>query len=199
MERSAPARRRRMSPAGRRSEITDVAAALLAERGYWGLTMAKVAKEAGITVQGVLHHYPSKDDLMLAVLARRDELDFQAILPTGHEVRDVREFIGVVDELVLLNSRRRGLIQLYTVLAAESLSPTHPAHGFFNERFVQGVRAFARLAELWHDHPQQLGLEVLCALDGLQVNWLRDPRLDLLQMWRTWAGHYFSDLLTEHG
>ena len=33
-----------------------------------------VAAAEGVTVQGVLHYFPSKDSLMLAVLERRDEV-----------------------------------------------------------------------------------------------------------------------------
>ena len=192
---SSKTSRRRLSPELRRAEITQVASALLAEKGYWGLTMADVAKSAGLTVQGVLHYFSSKDELMLDVLARRDEADYRLMVPSDHQVRDIHEFLQIIGKLVNLNGQRRELIQLYTVLAAESLSPTHPAHEFFNNRFVLGVQSFAALAYSWHENPEQLGLEMLCALDGLQINWLRDPSLNLETMWKGWASTYFAGRL----
>lgn len=183
--------RRRLSPEARKAEITDAAGALIAEKGYWGLTFADLAKAAGMSVQGILHHFPSKDDLIVGVLSRRDDIDWASALPSDQLVRDVEEFLAVMDLLVQRNAARRELIQLYTVLAAESLNPAHPAHAYFAQRYTRGIDAFASLAQSWHPDPQQLGFQVLCALDGLQINWLRDPDLDLLEQWRVWAKHYF--------
>lgn len=195
MNPAATTQRRRLSPQLRREEITRAAGVLLGDKGYWGLTMADVAKAAGLSVQGVLHYFASKDEIMLEVLARRDEADYRLIVPADHQVRDVHEFLEIMNRLVHLNAQRRELIQLYTVLAAESLSPAHPAHDFFDNRFVLGVQSFAALAVAWHDEPERLGLEVLCALDGLQINWLRNSSLDLAAMWESWARRYFSDHL----
>jgi hypothetical protein len=57
------------------------------------------------------------------------------------------------------------------------------------------VATFAELAAQWHPRPQEVALQVVCALDGLQLNWLRDPHLDLVQQWRIWAASYFQGFL----
>jgi AcrR family transcriptional regulator len=165
---------------------------LLAKKGYWGLTLADAAKEVGVTVQAILHYFPTKDDLMLGVLSRRDEVDIQAVAPSDHAVGSAGEFIEVIGRLVARNANRPELIRLYTVLSAESLEPTHPAHQFFADRLRRAVATFAELAAQWHPRPQEVGLQVVCALDGLQLNWLRDPHLDLVQQWRIWAASYFQ-------
>jgi AcrR family transcriptional regulator len=192
---SAPKRRRRLKPEVRRAEIIDATMTLLARKGYWGLILADVAKEAEVTVQGILHYFPTKDDLMLGVLAYRDDVDIQAVAPSDHAVATAAEFIEVIGRLVARNARRPELIRLYTVLSAESLEPTHPAHQFFADRLRRAVGTFAELAARWHPRPEEMALQVLCVLDGLQLNWLREPHLDLVQQWQVWAASYFQGFL----
>jgi AcrR family transcriptional regulator len=179
--------RRRLKPQERRAEILEATMTLLAEQGYRGLTMADVAKALGITVQAILHYFPSKDVLLLGVLEWRDEVDIHTAAPADHPVRTAAEYIEVVDRLVQRNVRRPEIIRLYTVLAAESLNPSHPAHEFFADRLKRAVVIFAELAEAWHPDPELLGLQTLCFLDGLQLHWLRDPDIDMVRQWRAWA------------
>jgi hypothetical protein len=92
----------------------------------------------------------------------------------------------------VLNRSRPELIRLYTVLEAESINPDHPAHAFFDDRFIRSISTFAGLASSWHPDPGEVGYQVHCALDGLQLNWLRHPEFDLVTEWRVWAAHYFA-------
>jgi AcrR family transcriptional regulator len=189
--------RRRMRPELRRAEILDATIRVLSGRGYWGLTMAEVAKESGVTVQGVLHYFPSKDALTLALLERRDEIDIRTVAPPDHEVANVDEFIEIVGRLVERNAERPELIRLYSVLSAESLDSEHPAHEFFAHRFVRSVDAISALARQWHQDPTELAIQVVSALDGLQLNWLREPSIDLVKQWSIWASHYFAAQLDD--
>lgn len=69
--RPAPARdgpRRRGSATAAR--ILDVAEALFAERGYHGTTLRDVATRVGLRIPSLYNHFPSKDALYAAVLAR---------------------------------------------------------------------------------------------------------------------------------
>ena len=51
--------------------ILDAAGAVLRRGGARGLTIDAVAAEAGLSKGGVLHHYASKDALILALVARK--------------------------------------------------------------------------------------------------------------------------------
>ncbi|PXW59916.1 TetR/AcrR family transcriptional regulator [Methylobacterium sp. B4] len=51
--------------------ILDAAGAVLLRGGARGLTIDAVAAEAGLSKGGVLHHYGSKDALILALVARK--------------------------------------------------------------------------------------------------------------------------------
>ncbi|MFI7708907.1 TetR/AcrR family transcriptional regulator [Nonomuraea sp. NPDC049480] len=179
--------RRRLKPEQRRAEILEATMTLLAEKGYRGLTLADVAKHLDITVQAVLHYFPSKEALLLDVLDWRDQVDIHTVSPSDRHVRTAAEYVEAVDRLVQRNARRPEIIRLYTVLSAESLDPVHPAHDFFNDRLQRAIATLAERAEAWHPEPEQLALQTISVLDGLQLHWLRDPTIDLVQQWRTWA------------
>lgn len=53
-----------------REQILTAATKLLSEHGYAAFRVAAVAKEAGVSLGGQLHHFPSKELLVLAVLER---------------------------------------------------------------------------------------------------------------------------------
>ena len=189
-------RRRRLAPEVRKAEIADATALLITEKGYWGLTFDAVAKASGVTVQGVLHHFPTKDDLLLGVLDRRDRVDIESVVP-DHPIRSIHDFLDVMSKLVARNEVRPELIRLYSVLAVESLSKNHPAHEYFANRYTRGVAAIADLAREWHDDPLAVGRQVHGALDGLQINWLRDESISLVSEWNLWSRNYFHRYLAE--
>ncbi len=53
--------------AGRASQEILDAACLISERGYNGTSIQDVADAVGVTKQGVLRYFPSKDNLLAAV------------------------------------------------------------------------------------------------------------------------------------
>jgi AcrR family transcriptional regulator len=64
-----PARRTQAERSGEtRRRILDAAVALLGERGYAGLRTSDVAIAAGVSKGAQTHHFPSKDELVVAVV-----------------------------------------------------------------------------------------------------------------------------------
>ena len=59
----------------RRQRILGVAERLLARNGWRSTSLAQIAKEAGVTPAGLLHHFESKEQLLNAVLDARDADD----------------------------------------------------------------------------------------------------------------------------
>src|SRR4029077_14057871 len=49
-----------------RARISEVAARLFLERGFDAVTVAEVAREAGVSSVTVFNHFPRKEDLYLA-------------------------------------------------------------------------------------------------------------------------------------
>src|SRR5262245_24195084 len=98
-----------------RDRILDAAVRAFAARGYRGASIDTIAAEVGVSRQGVLHHFRSKTELLVAVLERRDEEDSER----ANEVF-ARHGGSVIDSLRGLNdflAQRRGLAQLYTILS----------------------------------------------------------------------------------
>src|SRR6266542_5199650 len=76
--RARPLRAVEIEPATDRGEITrrhilEVAALAFAREGYSGASLNDIIKEAGTTKGGFYFHFPSKEELALAVLRHKQE------------------------------------------------------------------------------------------------------------------------------
>ncbi|MGW1228082.1 TetR/AcrR family transcriptional regulator [Streptomyces sp. NPDC001478] len=161
----------------KRVEILDQAMALFGESGYRGTSLRVIANRCGISHPGLLHHFPTKGSLLLAVLEHRDEIDGTWLAdgdPRG--VDRLRRMIG----LAALNSERRGIVELYSVLAAEATSADHPAHAYFVERYRDSVHGTGVSYAEARDEgalregidPAEAGQQLIALMDGLQTQWL---------------------------
>ncbi|MBO0867567.1 MAG: TetR/AcrR family transcriptional regulator [Micromonosporaceae bacterium] len=163
----------------RREEILQAALRVFAERGYRGASLAAVAERVGLTQQGVLHYFPSKERLLVEVLRLRDQLD--RVRFAGGELGDAPPSRRLA-ELVSYNATRPGIVQSFTVLAAESVTEQHPARPFFTQRYASLRRELAASldGELAGRLPPGLSSPAAAALliavmDGLQTQWLLAP------------------------
>ncbi|MEU4691418.1 helix-turn-helix domain-containing protein [Actinoplanes sp. NPDC023714] len=194
--------RARLPAAERRRQIIEVTTGLIAERGFWGLSMQDVADGCGLTVPGLLHHVGSKDNLLIAVLEHRDETD-AATLAAELEVRVDQlwaEGAGITlrqvcAALVRRNAGQPEIVRLFAVLEAESLAPGHPAHRYFRERQRNTREMLASLAPGDDAARFELAGQVIAMMDGLQIQWLRDPAsTDLVAAWERAATRLFDAL-----
>lgn len=197
----APSRRprRRMPAAERREQIVDVATVLISQRGYWGTAIQDVADACELTVAGLLHHVGSKDGLLIEVLTHRDQADARALaamlglsIPPGdwdpHWLGEtiLKQGISLAracEAIVERNATQPEIVRLYSVLEAESLHADHPGHNYFSQRQRLTLEGFAQQAPDGVDGTA-LAQHVLAVMDGLQVQWLRDPGIDLITRWR---------------
>src|SRR5262245_16491772 len=70
LERGASVRVTREQAAAHREKILDVAGTLFRERGFDGIGVADIMKQAGLTHGGFYGHFKSKDDLAAQITAR---------------------------------------------------------------------------------------------------------------------------------
>ena len=77
--RRGPGRPRGAVTGATRDHALDVAARLFAATGFRGTSLADVAHAAGLSNAGLLHHFPSKEQLLVEVLRRRDAADAAAL------------------------------------------------------------------------------------------------------------------------
>lgn len=181
-------RRRRGRPDERRAEILAAALKVFAERGYRGSSLAAVAERVGLTQQGVLHHFPTKDALLIEVLKLRDEIDAQTFMAGGAT-------LAQVEKLMEHNATQPGLVQSFTVLSADSVTENHPAKDHFTSRYaaVRAAVAQALRAELGDElpggiTPDQAATLMIAVMDGLQLQWLLDPEeVDLPTLFRAYT------------
>lgn len=168
---------------GRRAEILRAALEVIAERGYRGASLAAVAERVGLTQQGLLHHFPTKEALLVAVLEERDQWD---------AVPNSQWRLDLLGSLVEYNAMRPGIVQTFSALLGESVTEGHPARAFFTSRYV-GVResmADVLRAEYGERLPGGLTPEraaplLVAVMDGLQYQWLLDPeRVDMPEAFR---------------
>ena len=164
------------TPEGRvtRDAILDAAIRAFAARGYRGASIDSIAAEVGVSRQGVLHHFPSKVKLLVAVLQRRDEEDTTV---AAEMMERHGSWWRPSTPGAQYRADRLGLAQLYTVLSAESVDPEHPAHDYFVDRYrnlrtrliadITGLQDEGRLARSLS--PETLASLFIAIMDGLQL------------------------------
>jgi len=165
----------------RRQQILEAALELFSVQGYRGAPMADVAAKVGLTLAGVLHYFPSKEELLAAVLEYRDDADTPWFEEKWHETNSFRRS---VHDLVARSMESPQVMRLFVTLSAESTDPEHPAHGYFKERYRKSRQlfsaVFAEAKERGEVVPDASGPMLIAVLDGLQVQWLLEPDFDLL-------------------
>ncbi|MER7778598.1 TetR/AcrR family transcriptional regulator [Streptomyces sp. NPDC096191] len=169
------------SPEARRrqQDILEIATDTFAARGYNNASLAEIADRAGLTQAGVLHYFRSKALLLTSVLELRDQGDIEQLGP--ERPRGIAFLRHLVDT-ALRNAEREGLVRLYAVLSAESVTEQHPAQAYFRDRYT-GLRAFVTdalteacdLAESDTARVHDAANAIIAVMDGLQVQWLLDP------------------------
>jgi len=187
-------KRVRLTADARRAQLVLSATALIAQIGYHRFSISALAAETGLTRAGVLHHVGSKEQLLLDVLADRDARDMAA-LRAELAVTPPPDARDLLDSVVRRNLAQPEIVRLYTVLAAESLDPAHPAHDFFARRLRSGMADMGALLDGFDRPGVQVAAEVYAFMDGIQLNWLRDPALDMWQLWTNFADALFATRL----
>jgi AcrR family transcriptional regulator len=160
----------------KRADILQAAMAVFGEHGYANGSLTDIAERVGMTHAGVLHHFGSKEQLLIALLEYRDDADVAQL--EGHHAPRGKALLEHLIATATANASRPGIIQTYTVLLGESVTDRHPGKSFFADRYT-GLRdmisaAVADATGLPADDPQvsQAASAIIAAMDGLQTQWL---------------------------
>lgn len=173
-----------------RELILDTALDVIERKGYSATSLRDIASEVGMTQAGLLHHFGTKENLLLEVLRQRDLLNRRLIAADpGHEPSAVL--------LARHNTQTPALVDLYVSLQAAASDPDHPAHEFFRRRDAEVHGAVARdIAARQAAGTVRAGIDanhmarVLVAVsDGLQSEWGIDRDIDMVgtieRLWQT--------------
>jgi AcrR family transcriptional regulator len=172
----------------RRQRILAVATRLVTRNGGRGTTLGEIAKEAGVSPAGLLHHFESKEQLLHAVLDARDADDL-ANVDLGGDV------IEQLEKVTARFQRAPDLIGMFTVLLTENLDPRAPLHDRFLGRYrdaveivAEGIRRGQRAGRYRDDvDPKVKATEIVAFLTGMETSWLLDPSVPLTEVFREYT------------
>ncbi len=179
----------------RKEQVIREAIRFFGQDGYHGARLADIAKAAGVTEPGLLHHFPSKAHLLMEVLAERDRIDRERFEPSPQD--GTKGPLAHLQELVKYNESVPGLVQLFTVLVAESIDEQHPGHEFFKRRYqnlreqsIAVLREAQARGEIRGDIPaEDLVILLFAIMDGLQVQWLYEPeKIQMARLFEMFLG-----------
>lgn len=167
-----------------RAAILAAARELFAKRGYRGTSLAAIAEAAGLSQPGLLHHYRSKNAVLLAVLASRDSAGESLSSPRPEAG------IGIIEGLAALVARGESepqIVALFSMLLGEAVGAEHPAHEYFAHRYDELRACITRdLRDAQEEHalapgidPEALANVLIAVLDGLQFQWLLNRSVDM--------------------
>ena len=167
----------------RREEILESALDVIGRRGYQNASLKEIAEVVGVTPAALLHYFGSKEELFTAVLRKRDEhdgLDPAFLDPAFRDSRAARD--GFL-EVIRHNTPVPGLVARFSRLAVDAADPAHPAHDYCLER---SERLRSTIAETFSPElqgstvdPDTLARIIQAASDGLQLQWMIDPTVDM--------------------
>jgi AcrR family transcriptional regulator len=180
----------------RRQRILYVAERLLARNGWRNTSLAQIAKEAGVTPAGLLHHFESKEQLLNAVLDARDADDeIHADYRSGDLVTELSRVPERFD-------RAPELVGTFTVLLVENIAPDAPLHDRLHKRYsdaVDIVTAIIRRGQADGKYRVDLdaagkAVEILAFISGMETLWLLDRSIPLAAVFKGYAESLELDL-----
>lgn len=160
--------------AAKRQVILDAALEVFGEMGLHGASLREIASRVGVSHQSLMHYFPTKNELLMAVLRRRDERLRQHFTDEGG--MSIGELIAVAEG----NVKIPGLIELYNMASAEATNEDHPAHEYyaaFYENLIDSMATYLSRAEdlgfLREGWTAKTAAQaILGMMDGLQLQWL---------------------------
>ena len=175
---SAPPGTRQPRGRARRAAVLEAARRLFASQGVKGASLAAIAQEAGITDAGLLYHFPTKNDLLLAVVAEGDREQDEAL----EKVRGVQG-LPLLERMAEFGADLEAdpiLTALDVTLSAENLAAGSEINAYFVARYdrframlAQAFEEARRAGDLVGDF--DAGVEagnMTAVLDGLRLQWL---------------------------
>lgn len=167
----------------RRNEILDRAIEVFRERGADGTSLRSIAAAIGVSHAALLHYFDSREQLLIAVYAHQGTGSSE-----GVEADVRRTAVDLMVHAASENVRVPGLVKLYSTLVAASLeNSSELGTEYFTERFerlrldlAERLRAEQQQGTVRRDvDPMQVAALIIAASDGLQIQWLLEPSIEL--------------------
>lgn len=159
----------------RREDVLEAATKAFAARGLYGTPTMEIAKAAGISQAYLFRLFPTKDDLALAVLQRRNERLYDAFARAAARAKaageDVLPAMGAA-YVELINDRDSLLLQLHGHAASATKPEVRESMRGCFERLYELIKretgeSDERIGEFLRTG---MALNVLGALDALDLD-----------------------------
>lgn len=182
----------------RKQRILEVAERMLARNGWRNTSLAQIAREAGVSPAGLLHHFESKEALLEAVLDARDDDDNTHADLAG-------DLPSEISRAAARFERSPELIGTFTVLLIENIDPDAPLHDRLLLRQRAAVDIVANLIRRGQDDgryrtdidPATKAVEILAFINGMETAWLLDPSIPLDAVFKGYAESLARDFAVE--
>lgn len=186
----------------RRERILAAATENFAREGYLGTSMADIARDVGLTSPGLMHYFPTKQHLLVAVAERR----FDLVGDWAHEDRPDLDGTGPFRNMVELTRRivnYPGLIELFVSLTAEASVAGSPAQQLYAKRYqtalaelTASLRASASAGHLKPETDFELiARQCIAVTDGAQLQWvISGGKADIVHIVQDILEHIAADL-----
>jgi AcrR family transcriptional regulator len=179
----------------RRQRILTAAQHLLTRNGSRGTTLGQIARAAGVSPAGLLHHFESKEQLLHAVLDVRDADDDAHADRAGDLISEIA---AVADRF----HRSPELVGTFTVLLAENIDPDAPLHDRLFARYQDAIDIINELIR----RGQQAGqfrmdmdvtvkaVQILAFITGMETTWLLNPSIPLTEVFKEYSESLARDM-----
>lgn len=172
----------------RRALILIVAQRFLVKNGWRSTSVAQIARAAGLSPAGLMHHFESKNELLHAVLDARDDDDLARVDRAGDLIDQIRKIPGR-----FLESPES--VGMYAVLLIENLEPDAPLHDRLLGRYraaldtvEAGIRRGQHAGRYRTDlDPAVKAAEIVAFLNGMETSWLLDRSLPLTEIFEDYT------------
>lgn len=199
---TSPKRRTREATEARRALILEAAIGLFGERGYYGFTIQELGKRCGLSNPGLLHYFPSKQDVLLQVLKELEVREAEFMEPlvqratrevAGHRSREA--VLTILRAMIARATSRPEIVRLMAEIQIESLNPSHPAHDWWQMRDEGSRQFFTDLLRPHVKYPEIAARHLLALMDGLCAQWLRAyPTLSAVVEWDHALARFLPEL-----
>ncbi|MRH89387.1 TetR family transcriptional regulator [Nocardia sp. SYP-A9097] len=188
-----------------RARIIGAAITLFAANGYPGTSLIAVARAAGISQSGLLHHFPDKEVLLTGVLAEMDRQTLESVdADREYEGPALVRAFDIIEAIVARNQQNRELIKLVHVGIFNTDNAPEAARVWAQERLhrmrtdlsgliEQAVSAGEARADV---DPAALASVIIATISGLEEQWLIDDSFDMVSAIRGLTDILRRDLLS---
>ena len=169
----------------RREQLIGIAMDVFGEHGFAGGSLRTIAEQAGVNHATLIQHFGSKEGLLTAVLK---EWDRQTVENSLTDVSGLDYFRRLPDVMASHQSNR-GLLELFTTIAAEASNPAHPGRSFITQRYTANLGTLAAhlqeavaAGDIAPLSPAQIEIEVrllTAMMDGIGLQWLLNPGTEI--------------------